>query len=59
MANMVKKAQWVLVLEDIVLKKNKMTWQAFLKAASKRNTKNLKGMILRDIQNKGTWKVLR
>lgn len=38
---------------------NEMTWQAFAKAASKRNTKKLQGMILRDIQNKGTWEILR
>lgn len=38
---------------------NEMTWQAFAKAASKRNTKKLQGMILRDIQNKGAWEILR
>ncbi|KAK1146893.1 hypothetical protein N8T08_002219 [Aspergillus melleus] len=37
---------------------NEMTWQAFAKVAKKKANK-LQGMILRDIQNKGTWEILR
>ncbi|EFE41791.1 hypothetical protein TRV_03473 [Trichophyton verrucosum HKI 0517] len=37
---------------------NEITWQCFAKVA-KEKTKNLKGLILRDIQNRGTWKILR
>lgn len=35
---------------------NEITWQCFEKAT--KNPKNLKGLILRDIQTKGTWKIL-
>lgn len=36
---------------------NDMTWQAFAKAATKNNVKNLKVIYLRDVQNAGMWAI--